>query len=169
MIEKQIWQKTTFEWYSSINLSLETQRNWVFATNPNFIIPISQQPDDAYISYFKLILFDPLEFIDWNTYGLRHLDRNWDLKIRVRGKDSIPLGPIGLVVLSFIKNKQQTSQIYLSVCLYPINVKTAELIGPEYFYCNSHDRPRECLWTVKFEKFGPETFDIYYNLKIKYL
>ena len=48
-------------------------RNWVFATNPNFIIPISQQPDEAYLSYFKLILFDPPEFIVWNIYGLRHL------------------------------------------------------------------------------------------------
>jgi len=49
------------------------QRIWVFATNANFIIPKSQQPDDAYLSYFKLTLFDPPEFIVWNIYGLRHL------------------------------------------------------------------------------------------------
>ena len=48
-------------------------RIWVFATNPNFIIPKSQQPDDAYLSYFKLTLFDLPEFIVWNIYGLRHL------------------------------------------------------------------------------------------------
>ena len=34
-----------------------------FATNANFIIPKSQQPYDAYLSYFKLSLFDPPEFI----------------------------------------------------------------------------------------------------------
>ena len=45
----------------------------VFAINPNFITPKSQQPDDAYLSYFKLTLFDPPEFIVWNIYGLRHL------------------------------------------------------------------------------------------------
>ena len=28
----------------------------------NFIIPISQQPDDAYLSYFKLTLYDSPEF-----------------------------------------------------------------------------------------------------------
>ena len=49
------------------------ERNWVFAINPNFIKPKSQQPDDAYLSYFKLTLFDPPEFIVWNIYGLRHL------------------------------------------------------------------------------------------------
>ena len=49
------------------------ERNWVFVTNSNFIIPKSQQPDDAYLPYFKLILFDPPEFIVWNIYGLRHL------------------------------------------------------------------------------------------------
>ena len=47
--------------------------NWVLATYPNFIITISQQPDDAYISYFKLTLFNPTVFIVWNIYGLRHL------------------------------------------------------------------------------------------------
>ena len=35
--------------------------------------PISQQPDHASLSYFKLTLFDPPEFIVWNIYGLRHL------------------------------------------------------------------------------------------------
>ena len=49
------------------------ERNWVFAINPNFIKPKSRQPDDAYLSYFKLTLFDPPEFIVWNIYGLRHL------------------------------------------------------------------------------------------------
>ena len=49
------------------------ERNWVSATNPNFIIPISQQPDDANLSYFKLTLLDPPDFVVWNIYGLRQL------------------------------------------------------------------------------------------------
>ena len=55
-------------------LQFVSKRNWVFVTNSNFIIPKSQQPGDAYLSYFKLTLFDPPEFIAWNIYnGLRHL------------------------------------------------------------------------------------------------
>ena len=81
------------------------QRNCVFATNPNFIIPKSQQPDDAYLSYFKLTLFDPPEFIVWNIYGLRHFVlKKLKFKIRVYGKDSIPLHP-------FLRNK--TSKMFL--------------------------------------------------------
>ena len=63
-----------------------------FAENPNFIIPKSQQPDDANLSYFKLKLFDPPEFIVWNIYGLQHLVLK---KLRFKnprcGKDSITL------------------------------------------------------------------------------
>ena len=63
------------------------ERNWVFVTNSNFTIPKSQQPDDAYLSYFKLTLFDPPEFIVWNIYGLRHLVlKKLGLQIRVCGK-----------------------------------------------------------------------------------
>ena len=39
------------------------ERNIVFATNYNFIIPKSLQPDDANLSYFKLTLLDPPELI----------------------------------------------------------------------------------------------------------
>ena len=50
----------------------ETQRNWVFATNSYFQIPVSLQPFDLNLWYFKLRLFDLTEFIIWNIYGLRH-------------------------------------------------------------------------------------------------
>ena len=39
------------------------QRNWVFATNSNFLIFISLQPDILNLWYFKLILFDLTELI----------------------------------------------------------------------------------------------------------
>ena len=42
------------------------KRNWVFATNSNFLIPISRQPDGGNPWYFKLRLFDLTEFIFWN-------------------------------------------------------------------------------------------------------
>ncbi len=34
------------------------ERNWVFATNSHFLTPISLQPDDVNLWYFKLKLFD---------------------------------------------------------------------------------------------------------------
>ena len=44
-------------------------RNWTLATNFDFQIPKSMQPDDiVHLSYFKL--FDKLvEFLVWNTSG----------------------------------------------------------------------------------------------------
>ena len=48
------------------------QRNWVFVTNSDFIIPLSLESNVVNLLYFKLILFDLKEFI-------------------VCGKDSIPL------------------------------------------------------------------------------
>ena len=53
------------------------ERSWVFATNSNFLIPISVQPDDENLRHFKLRLFDLTEFIVWNIWGLRH----WMAKI----------------------------------------------------------------------------------------
>ena len=45
-------------------------RNWTLATNFDFQIPKSMQPDDiVHLSYFKLRLFDKLEFLVWNTSG----------------------------------------------------------------------------------------------------
>ena len=41
------------------------QKNWVFVTTSNFLIPKSLQPDGVNLSYFKLIWFDLTEFIDW--------------------------------------------------------------------------------------------------------
>ena len=48
------------------------KRNWVFATNSNFLIPISLQPDGVGLWYFKLTLFDLKEIIVWNIWGLWH-------------------------------------------------------------------------------------------------
>ena len=39
------------------------QRNGVFATNINVLIPISLHPDGLNLGYFKLRLFDLTEFI----------------------------------------------------------------------------------------------------------
>ena len=49
------------------------QRSWVFATISVFVKPISLQPYDENLWYFKLTLFDLTEFIVWNIKGLR----NW--------------------------------------------------------------------------------------------
>ena len=48
------------------------QRNWVFATNSNFLIPISLQPGGVGLWHFKLRLFDLTEFKVWNILSLRH-------------------------------------------------------------------------------------------------
>ena len=47
-------------------------RNWVFATNSVFVKPLSLQPYDVNLWYFKLTLFNPIAFIFWNIKGLRH-------------------------------------------------------------------------------------------------
>ena len=49
---------------------LVVERNWVFATNLNFLTPISLQPDGVLLWYFKLRLFDLPELIGWNIKGL---------------------------------------------------------------------------------------------------
>jgi len=49
---------------------LVCQRNWVFATNSNFLTPIASQPDGVNLWYFKLKLFDLKELIVWNIKGL---------------------------------------------------------------------------------------------------
>ena len=48
------------------NLILTLERNWVFATNINFLTPISLQPDSVNLWYFKFRLFDLPELIVWN-------------------------------------------------------------------------------------------------------
>ena len=55
-----------------VHLLFYSQRNWVFATNSVFVKPISLQPYDVNIRYFKLTLFDLIAFIVWNIKGLRH-------------------------------------------------------------------------------------------------
>ena len=63
------------------------QSNWVFATNSDFLIPISLLSGGVNIWYFKLRLFDQTELMRSSTLGCE--DR--DYKMRVCGKDSIPL------------------------------------------------------------------------------
>ena len=53
------------------------QRNGVFATNSNFLIPISLQPNGVHRWYFKLRLFDVTKFIVWNIKGLRHQELSY--------------------------------------------------------------------------------------------
>jgi len=48
------------------------QRNWVFATNSDFLIPIFLEPNFADLWYFKLwILLDQIIWV-WNIKGLQH-------------------------------------------------------------------------------------------------
>ena len=47
-------------------------KNWVFATNLNFLIPKSLHPSVVNSWYFKHRLFDLTEYIVWNIKGLRH-------------------------------------------------------------------------------------------------
>ena len=54
------------------NILICKQRNWVFAPNSNFLIPISLQNDCVNLWYFKLRLIDQTECIAWNIKGLRH-------------------------------------------------------------------------------------------------
>ena len=62
-------QKVYFNFFIVIILLL---RNWVFATNSVFVKPLSLQPNDVNLWYFKLTLFNPIAFIFWNIKGLRH-------------------------------------------------------------------------------------------------
>ena len=49
-----------------IELLPQIQRNWVFATNSEFIMPISLEPNVVNLWYLKLILFDLTDSIVWN-------------------------------------------------------------------------------------------------------
>jgi len=51
------------------------QRNWSFATNLNFQIPIFLLPEDVHLLYFKLGFFDLTEFIVWKI-------KHWVTKIK---------------------------------------------------------------------------------------
>ena len=68
---------------------VQIQRNWVFATNSNFLILISLGPKKSiHFWYFKLKNFDLTEYKVWNIKGLAEIE---GLKITVCGKNSIPL------------------------------------------------------------------------------
>ena len=53
------------------------KRNWVFATNSDYLFAISLQPDGINLWYFELRLFDCTEFIVWYIKGPWH----WSTKI----------------------------------------------------------------------------------------
>ena len=57
------------------------KRNWVFATHSVFVKPISLQPYDVNLWYFKLTLFDLTELKIWNIKGLTTLGCN-DIEFR---------------------------------------------------------------------------------------
>ena len=60
-------------WNLNVKTGTATQeKNWVFATILNFLIPISLQPGGENLWYFKLRLFDLTESKVWNIQGLWH-------------------------------------------------------------------------------------------------
>ena len=63
---------------SVVTTVLET--NWTLPNNSIFLTPLSLQPDDEDLWYFKLTLYDLTAFIVWNNKGLRHhkLQRYWN-------------------------------------------------------------------------------------------
>ena len=77
---------------------------------------------------------------------------------------------IGLTILNFIRYKQTSNQIYnlyinlaclsgcLFVCLYPINVKTAEPIGPKFFMGHHVTTGKVYEWSK---------FQIFVSIKIR--
>ena len=66
------------------------ERNWVFATNPNFLTPIYLQPNYVNLWYSILWLFDITESLKYLRSTTSWLLRYRDLKIRVCCRDSIP-------------------------------------------------------------------------------
>ena len=78
LISKHIWRQVVNSWvldrsgiYFKTNLELtssitllwfgpQQQRNWVFATNSDFLIPISLQPAVVDLSYFRLSISNTL-------------------------------------------------------------------------------------------------------------
>ena len=86
--KKWIWRKLNVKYKNLIFFRL---RNWVYATNSNFLINISSQPEGVNLSYFKLWLINLTEIMIWNISGLQYDCKNigtW--KSRVCDKDSIP-------------------------------------------------------------------------------
>ena len=63
--------------YSSFGLT-HTDENWVFSTNANFIIPKSQQPDDAIPFIFKTYIvwsarIHSLKYLASTTFGFKEM------------------------------------------------------------------------------------------------
>ena len=86
-IKLQFWIILNTEWRTFAG-----QRNWVFATNSEFLITISLEPKIVDLRYFKLwILLNQIIWV-WNVKGLQ--DRVLKLlgvNIWFCSKDSIPL------------------------------------------------------------------------------
>ena len=95
------------------------KKNWDFATNSNFLIHVSLQPDGVNLQYFKLSLCDIKEFIVWNIKGLR----NWiaqilGWEIRVCGKNSVPLNDNRTVRLKIYEYECYFAQNFILLYFY---------------------------------------------------
>jgi len=82
------------------------------------------------------------------------LQRYRDWKIRFCGKDSIPL----IETVSLLYINLACLSWCLSVCLYPINVKTAEPIGPKFFVWHHVTTGKVYEWSK---------FQIFVSIKIR--
>ena len=61
------------------------ERNWVFATNSNLLIPLFLPPDGVNLWYFKLRFFYLTKFIVWKTLiaGIKEFKSLWIRKKKV--------------------------------------------------------------------------------------
>ena len=82
--------------------SVSAERNWVFVTNSDFLIPISLQPNVVDLRYFKLwIMLFKFEIL------------------RICGKNSIPLFQKTKSILSFSKRLNRSGPIFLWDLAWP--------------------------------------------------
>ena len=87
-----LWINLNSELNHLTPIFLHTSRNWVSATNSNFLIPIWHKSDNVNLRYFNLRPFDLTKYIVWNIKGLRHrVAQIRDYTFWVCGKNSFPL------------------------------------------------------------------------------
>ena len=77
------YDKTIYGLQIKVIMFLDIERNWVFATNSDFLITISLEPNVADLRYFKLwILLDQIIWV-WNIKGLQHFKSSSSKDIEV--------------------------------------------------------------------------------------
>ena len=102
---------------SSFLFKKHLQSHWAFATNSDFLIPISVQPDVIDLRYFKLwlLLYQTIKIL--NIKGLHNLVvqvlENWDLLQRLNSFESFYSLLSGVATTSSIKDNDNCSGIYL--------------------------------------------------------